>query len=189
MLCNLHEWHAPCRDLCKSLTQTLVAEVKATAFYSPAGCQGLDTHRDDAHVFVAQLSGAKRWSVFDEASDPRSRRIGRVEREECGSETAMTLGPGDGLYLPPYRPHHASAVPTSNSLHLSIHVREPRVRDVLDGAIDQAMSAALQRTELTGDAARRAGQVRDLLQSLAGRLLELDPMDVVDVIERRITGR
>lgn len=189
MLCNMHEWHAPCRDLCRSLTKTLVAEVKATAFYSPAGCQGLQTHRDDAHVFVAQLLGAKRWSVFDVPRDSRSRRIGHVEPAECGRETVVTLSPGDGLYLPPYAPHHACAVPSSSSLHLSIHIREPRARDAVDEAINQVMSVPMQRAEIAGAAGERADQIRDILQSVGRQLLELDPADLVEAIERRITCR
>jgi hypothetical protein len=189
MLCNMHEWHAPCRELCRSLTETLVAEVKATAFYSPAGCQGLDTHRDDAHVFVGQLSGAKRWSVFDAPSDPRFRQIGSVSVADCGAETTLTLREGDGLYLPPYAPHRACSVSSASSLHLSIHVREPRARDVVDDAIDRVMSAQLQRAEVGGDAAERAAQIGDILRSVGGRLLELDPAELVEAIEQRINGR
>ena len=189
MLCNMHEWHAPCRDLCRSLAETLVAEVKATAFYSPAGCQGLDTHRDDAHVFVAQLAGAKSWSVFDVPSGPRLRRIGRAAAADCGAETTFTPREGDGLYLPPYAPHHACAVPSASSLHLSIHIREPRARDVVDDAIDRVMSPQLQRTEISGDAADRADQIGEILRSVGRRLLELDPTDLVQAIEERITGR
>jgi hypothetical protein len=189
MLCNMHEWHAPCRQLCRSLTETLVADVKATAFYSPAGCRGLGTHRDDAHVFVAQLSGAKRWSVFDVPSDPQSRRIGSVDPAKCGGETTVSLRPGDGLYLPPYAAHHACAVPASNSLHLSSHVREPRARDVVDDAIERVMSAEMQRVEVVGDAAARSDQIGEILQSVGRRLLDLDPADLVEEIDRRITGR
>lgn len=188
MLCNMHEWHAPCRDLCRSLAEALGAEVKATAFYSPAGCRGLDTHCDDAHVFVAQLSGSKRWSVFDVPSDPRSRRIGRVPADGCGAETTLTLRAGEGLYLPPYAPHHACAVPRASSLHLSIHVREPRARDVVDDAIDRVMSAQLQCTEISGDAGQRADQIAEILRSVGRRLLELEPAEVAEAVERRLTG-
>lgn len=189
MLCNMHEWHAPCRDLCRSLTDVLVAEVKATAFYSPAGCQGLATHRDDAHVFVAQLAGAKRWSVFDVSSDPRRRRLGHVEADECGRATEVLLSPGDGLYLPPYAPHHACAAPASSSLHLSIHIREPRARDVVDDAINRVMTAQMQRAEVVGSAAERADQIGAILAEVGQRLTELDPADLVTAIEQRITGR
>ncbi|MGW4350764.1 JmjC domain-containing protein [Nocardia sp. NPDC004582] len=189
MLCNMHEWHAPCRDLCRALTELLVAEVKATAFYSPAGCQGLLTHRDDAHVFVAQLHGEKRWSVFDVPSDPRSRRVGTVDLAECGQEQVVTLRPGDGLYLPPYAPHHARAQPAASSLHLSVHVREPRGRDVVDTAIDKVLTAEMQRAELSGDAAARAADVRDILAFVAQRLTQLDPAKVVAAIEQQVTGK
>jgi ribosomal protein L16 Arg81 hydroxylase len=189
MLCNMHEWHQPCRDLCRSLTETLVAEVKATAFYSPPGCQGLVTHRDDAHVFVAQLSGNKEWSVFGAPPGVQSRRIGRVDPAECGRETRVTLEPGDGLYLPPYVAHHACAVPSSSSLHLSVHVREPRAREVVDIAIDEVLSAEQQKTELAGDTDTRAAQVRDVLKLVADRLTELDPVDIVAAIEERIRCR
>jgi hypothetical protein len=189
MLCNMHEWHVPSRDVCIALTEALVAEAKATAFYSPAGCQGLGTHRDDAHVFVVQLSGEKRWSVFDVPSDLQSRRIGSVDATECGEEKVVTLGPGDGLYLPPYAAHHARAVPSSSSLHLSFHVREPRTRDVVDHAIDQVLTAEMQQVEIFGNASARAAQAGDILKRLAERLTELDPADVVAAIEDRVIGR
>ena len=179
MFCNLHEWHAPCRDLCRSLTEKLAAEVKATAFHSPPGCQGLNTHRDDAHVFIAQIAGKKQWSVFDVASDPGARRNGAVDPEVCGDARVVTLGPGDGLYLPPYAAHHAQALPSSSSLHLSIAVREPVTRDVIDIAINQVLSADAQRVELCGDAVAREARVREILKLLADRLIELDPREVV----------
>jgi ribosomal protein L16 Arg81 hydroxylase len=189
MLCNMHEWHAPCRDLCRDLTATLVAEVKATAFYSPPGCQGLNTHRDDAHVFVAQLGGTKQWSVFGVPPDSRSRRIGGVDPAELGPETVVTLEPGDGLYLPPYAAHHARAVPSASSLHLSIHIREPRARDVVDMAIDEVLTAEQQSVEVSGDAPGRAGQVAGILALVAQRLTELDPTALVAAIEQRMAGR
>ena len=185
MFCNLHEWHAPCRDLCRSLTESLLAEVKATAFYSPAGCQGLGTHRDDAHVFVAQIAGQKQWSVCDVATDPNSRRHGPVDARVCGPAQVITLGPGDGLYLPPYAAHHATALPSSDSLHLSIAVREPVSRDAVDVAVSQVLSAAAQRVELAGDAGARATQVRALLKSLAEELIDLDPDEVVAALAAR----
>jgi ribosomal protein L16 Arg81 hydroxylase len=188
MLCNMHEWHAPCRQLCRSLAETLVADVRATAFYSPAGCRGLPTHRDDAHVFVAQLSGEKRWSVFDLPSDPRSRRVGRAEPGDCGHERLIGLRPGDGLYLPPYAAHHAYALPTSNSLHLSIAVREPVGRDVVDIAMNEILAEEAQRAEISGNTAARAAQVGDILRSMAERLIGLDPAELVAAIEKRVTG-
>jgi ribosomal protein L16 Arg81 hydroxylase len=186
MLCNMHEWHAPCRDLCRSLSERVVAEVKATAFYSPPGCRGLATHRDDAHVFVAQLSGGKRWSVYDVPSDLQSRRIGRVEPAECGRERVVVLQPGDGLYLPPYAAHHAYALPSSGSLHLSIHLREPRARDVVDIAIDEVLALEAQRAEVSGNVAERVAQVGEILKLLAERLTELDPRQLVAAIDRRV---
>lgn len=186
MFCNLHEWHAPCRDLCRSLTGKLVAEVKATAFYSPPGCQGLATHRDDAHVFVVQLAGEKRWSVFDVATDPAERRSGAVDAD--GPERTFTLTPGDGLYLPPFAAHHCQAQSTS-SLHLSLAVREPTTKDAVDVAIGRVLSAAEQRSELSGDATDRAARVGDVLKALAEQFALLDPADVVAAIETRVTGR
>jgi ribosomal protein L16 Arg81 hydroxylase len=185
MFCNLHEWHAPCRELCRALTEKLVAEVKATAFYGPPGRQGLDTHRDDAHVFVAQLGGAKRWSVFDVPSDPQSRRIGPVDPAECGIERVVTLGAGEGLYLPPYAAHHARSLPSASSLHLAIAVREPVTRDVVDVALNEVLTAEAQRVEISGDAKARATQVGTILNSVARQLVQLDPAELVAALEER----
>jgi hypothetical protein len=187
MLCNMHEWHPPSRALCRDLTDVVVGASKATAFYSPPGNQGLATHRDDAHVFVVQLAGRKKWSLFDVPSDPALRRAGGAT--PAGPETVVVLEPGDGLYLPPYLAHHARALVSSSSLHMSIHVRQPRGRDVLDAAVDEVLTTDLLGAELSGDRADRAAQVGHLLESLAARLAELDPDRVVAAIERRITAR
>lgn len=60
---------------------------------------------------------------------------------------------------------------------------------MVDDAIDRVMSAPMQRAEITGDAAARADQVADILQSVGRRLVELDPATLVAAIERRIAGR
>ena len=85
MLYKMIEWprHAV---TCRSLAETLVAEVKATAFYSPAGCQGLDTHRDDAHVFVAQLA-RPRAGRYSMARQVRGFDDRRAAAADCGAET------------------------------------------------------------------------------------------------------
>lgn len=189
MLCNMHEWHAPSRRLCASLTEALVAEVKATVFYSPAGCQGLGTHRDDAHVFVAQLSGEKQWSLFGLPSDPQGRTFGPADPRGLGPEEVIVLKPGDGLYLPPYLAHHARAAASSDSLHLSLAVREPLVRDVLVMAVDELLADGLGRAELSGSSAERVAQVGGLLKLVAERLAQVDAAELVASIEKRIVGR
>jgi uncharacterized RmlC-like cupin family protein len=107
MVGNLHEWHAPSQRFCRTLAGGSSWKVGAAVFWTAAGSRGLRPHFDDAHVFVAQIAGAKRWSLYD---------------RRRGVESVVELRPGDGLYVPEGFVHGTEALAEA-SLHVSVTFR------------------------------------------------------------------
>src|SRR5918994_895811 len=52
---------------CRSLERTLGHPAQVNAYYTPRAAQGLPVHHDTHDVFVLQVSGEKRWLVYEPA--------------------------------------------------------------------------------------------------------------------------
>ncbi|MFE7801970.1 JmjC domain-containing protein [Nocardia sp. NPDC057440] len=53
------------QDLCRCLGRQISARFQVNAYLTPRSSQGFATHCDTHDVFVLQIAGTKRWSVFD----------------------------------------------------------------------------------------------------------------------------
>ena len=186
MVSNLHQWHTRCREICATSARALRARIGASAFYTPANCDGLVVHRDDAHVFVVQVTGTKRWVLYDVPSDPRGWSAGRATG--IGSpEMTVELKPGEALYVPMGQAHHTHSLADA-SLHLSITVREPRLRDMLSLALDHAMADVPAHGVLSGGSADRVELAASAIREVAARLAATDPETLVAALEQRIVN-
>ncbi|KAK4431972.1 Bifunctional lysine-specific demethylase and histidyl-hydroxylase NO66 [Sesamum alatum] len=83
-------------------------------YLTPSNSQGLARHSDDHCVFVCQLIGAKRWTIFPRP-DPRLPRLYEpcdslhdLQDESCNDGCQQfLLKEGDVLYIPRGFPHEA----------------------------------------------------------------------------------
>ncbi|GHJ36114.1 JmjC domain-containing protein [Streptomyces sp. TS71-3] len=138
LLRNVEHWHAPTERLTRDFETDLRRPVEAFFFATPAGAQGLVTHRDDADVLLLQISGSKRWTVYPGPGDGNWRP---GPAEEVGAAVLEeTVRAGDVLYIPRGFAHTASGE-EGLSTHLSLTVREVGT---------QELYAALQRTIMDG---------------------------------------
>nr|MBA3748370.1 cupin [Solirubrobacterales bacterium] len=60
---HLH-WH-PAALYCRGLEIALGCPVQANAYCTPASAQGFAVHHDTHDVFVLQVSGRKRWRIYE----------------------------------------------------------------------------------------------------------------------------
>ncbi|MGJ0119188.1 JmjC domain-containing protein [Williamsia sp. MIQD14] len=128
------------------LTRTLGRELAVTSvdmalFATPNGHSGLPVHVDDVDVVVIQLAGAKRWDLWDGTSaDDGALTARTLETELAGIDPTRShvLGVGAVMFVPAGTPHRALAVPQAGSVHLSIMVNRPSVRDLLVSIIESA---------------------------------------------------
>ncbi|QKW21299.1 cupin [Kitasatospora sp. NA04385] len=179
LLRYVDQWHHGVRTLCHGLAAELGRPVEAFYFLTPPGTQGRPVHRDDADVFVVQLSGAKRWWVHGGPADGNW----VPEREDGDPGEALldtVLRPGEVLYVPRGFAHRARAEEGAPSAHLSLTVREVASANLY--AVAQGLLA--DSCELPGrplDDAALTGAAARLLDHAAELLAELTPADLLAV--------
>jgi hypothetical protein len=184
MFANLHEWHAPSQRLCRSLAERLSTKVTAAIFYTPAGHHGLKVHRDDSHVIVVQLAGTKLWSLHDTPKAPEDWTPGFITSEDLVEPTRLELRAGQALYVPEGQAHAARSL-GEPSMHLTLSLREPRLREVVSLAVAACVSSIPEHASLTGSAEQRRRAAEDLLQRLSRALTRVEVPELVTSLERR----
>jgi ribosomal protein L16 Arg81 hydroxylase len=187
VLVNVEHWHAPLARLRDRLRDATAADVQTFTYLTAPNQYGSRPHRDTAHVFVVQLEGSKRWTLYDLPPDGNWRRT--ILPDNTPFSDQLTLEAGEGLYVPPGLGHRAQAGP-EGSLHLTISVQPPSVGDVAAAwaALVSKQIPAQDRLEI--GAAHRAAEVREILNRLGVTLPEEAAAEVAEVAaERQRNGR
>ena len=117
---QLHKHVPALARLCAALGQRFSSRVQTNVYLTPPAAQGFAPHWDTHDVFVLQISGTKRWSVYD----TRVRLPLRGQRFERGTPPGAVsdefdLGPGSAVYLPRGLMHSARSTGES-SLHVTL---------------------------------------------------------------------
>jgi ribosomal protein L16 Arg81 hydroxylase len=117
----LHLQHAPLAHFARELEQDLGQAVQVNAYYTPRAAQGLPVHHDTHDVFCLQVTGEKRWLVYEPALElPLKSQRYRRELGDPGEPILdVTLRAGDTLYLPRGWLHEA-LTSDRDSLHLTV---------------------------------------------------------------------
>ena len=106
--------------LCVALGRRFSSRVQTNVYLTPPDAQGFAPHWDTHDVFVLQISGTKRWSIYD----TRVRLPLRGQRFERGTPPGevrdeFELGPGSAVYLPRGLMHSARSTDQA-SLHVTL---------------------------------------------------------------------
>lgn len=122
VLNGIHKRWPSVQQLSRKLSGDLKLRTQVNAYLTPAGSQGFPRHFDDHDVLVIQVEGTKAWRVW---SDPVNLPLAGQHQSQRHAEApghadmAVTLEPGDVLYLPRGAYHEAEAQ-DETSLHLSV---------------------------------------------------------------------
>jgi hypothetical protein len=170
----LHMTHAPLAALSRELELELRHPIQVNAYYTPQAAQGLPVHHDTHDVFVLQISGRKRWLVYEPVLELplRSQRYSADLGAPGPTVLDVTLTAGDTLYLPRGWLHEA-LTSDADSLHLTVGVNVITWLDALRAAVDEAGDELALRRSID------AGDADDVLRALGDRL------SVADVERRR----
>ncbi len=112
------------------------ALVNAEAFFSQQASEVYGGHLDSDDVLVIQLSGAKKWRLYNRQA-PRMVDLVDLTPAQMGRQVAeFVLKPGDALYVRSGVPHKCET-PGGHSLHISFDLcdRIPNVNQTLDAAL------------------------------------------------------
>jgi Cupin superfamily protein len=167
VLQGLHLSWTPLAEYCRALEATLGQPVQANAYFTPRRSQGLPVHHDTHDVFVLQVSGSKRWHVYEPAlelplrSQPYAPELGGADRLVLD----ITLVAGDTLYLPRGWLHQA-LTSDDDSLHLTVGVNVVTWIDAFRDAVERCADDVEFRRSVPAD----GNGAEELLERLAGRL-------------------
>jgi JmjC domain len=212
VLQGLHLNWTPLAVYCRGLEARIGHPAQANAYLTPRHSQGLPVHHDTHEVFVLQVSGTKRWLVYEPALELplKHQRYSAALAAPGEAVLDVELGPGDSLYLPRGWLHQA-LTSDSDSLHLTVGVNVVTWLDALRAALRRCEGELEARRSLPDDgaggeellslltaglsadevaAARRERFLRTRRPVLDGQLSELRALDDVDgttPLERRAT--
>jgi Cupin superfamily protein len=178
----LHVLWRPLAVFCRDLERTLAHPTQTNAYYTPAGSQGFAVHHDTHDVFVLQVAGEKRWTVYEPLVElPLKDQRYSEDLGDHGAPThELTLRAGDTLYLPRGWLHEAETSDT-DSLHLTVGVNVYTWMDAFKAALEACADDVEFRRAVTEDGI--GGE--ELVNRVRGRL---DPDDVALRRRRRFVS-
>nr|WP_279382661.1 cupin domain-containing protein [Acanthopleuribacter pedis] len=194
-LYGVEKRHPGVAALCRQLERCFHQHAHATIFFTPPGCNGLNTHFDTKDAFILQISGRKHWLVYEHAMAWPSRVSDRfkVAPENYGELLVdATLQPGDLMYVPRGM-LHAPSTHDELSLHLTIGFDSVTWFDVFQEALERARATMPEMRQ-----AIRPDQFEnpqsDLLQEQATRLANqmltgAAPSDIIQQFRRNLHER
>ena len=164
----LHLHHHPAALYCRGLEIELGWPVQANAYCTPAASQGFAVHHDTHDVFVLQVSGHKRWRIYEPLVELplKDQRWSAAGADAVGDPVRdVTLRAGDTLYIPRGWPHEAAAA-DAGSLHITVGLHPPTRLDAMRAALADCADDVEFRRSLDAD-----GELPpELVERLAARL-------------------
>jgi bifunctional lysine-specific demethylase and histidyl-hydroxylase NO66 len=211
VLQGLHLNWLPLAEFCRSLEGELGHPAQANAYFTPRSAQGLPVHHDTHDVFSLQVTGEKRWLVYEPVWELPLKNQ-RYQAETMGEPSRpvldVTLHAGDTLYLPRGWLHEAKTS-EPDSLHITVGVNVYTWIDAFRAAVETCAADVGFRRAPDGESPdelverlaaqlrperierrRRRKLVRSRRPILDGQLSQvraLDDLDLETEVERRPT--
>lgn len=162
-------------SMCRGLERELNFPLQANVYLTPARAQGAKHHYDTHDVFVLQIVGSKRWTIYgtpvqlplrNQDFDPKTHERGAPTQD-------FELGPGDLAYIPRGLVHDARSS-EELSLHITVGILCYRWADLLlEFVADSSLKDPAFRKSLPPGFAREdfdRTQAQEIVRSLLERL-------------------
>lgn len=140
VLSQFHLHHPPLARFCRGLEKVFLHPVQSNIYLTPPGAQGFRKHFDGHDVLVLQVSGEKRWRIWDGQPfpDPTARTPWDSRFAPEGGGQELVMRPGDALYVPRGVIHEAMTQPDGEpSLHITVGLLEPCAAALLRRLLDR----------------------------------------------------
>ena len=142
---QLHKRVPALARLCVALGRRFSSRVQTNVYLTPPDAQGFAPHWDTHDVFVLQISGTKRWTIYDTPV----RLPLRGQRFRPGTPPGdvsdeLELGPGGAVYLPRGLMHSARSTGEA-SLHVTLGLTAFTWAELL---VESVSAAAIENESL-----------------------------------------
>lgn len=126
-------------ELCRALEMTFSARIQTNIYLTPANSQGFSTHYDDHDVFVMQISGEKRWRLYERpVENPyRGEKFRSAEHKPGHPRDEFVLHAGDCVYIPRGLMHDAESHGETPSLHITVGILGQSWADLMLEAVSE----------------------------------------------------
>lgn len=143
---QLHNNDKRLADFCRKLERLFGCHVQTNLYLTPPNEQGFRTHYDNHDVFIVQITGEKRWTIYSAPVDTPYRGENFSLEEVPGEEkTVFTLKSGDVAYIPRGYFHDAvNETADQASLHITVGLI---VRTWADLMLEAVSEVCLANTE------------------------------------------
>ncbi len=163
-------------NMCRQASRQFGGACRANLYLSPPGHQGFAAHYDTHDVLVLQISGHKTFRLYKNnvALPFPDTRFEPAGFEPGDSTEEVALSAGDTFYIPRGFTHDACASGDSEepSLHLTLGLYPPLIRDVLHRLVDKLADSQLDLRRSINYADWRYDGVSDELRDLVARHLK-----------------
>jgi len=187
----LHRTWPALGALCATLESQLDHAVHANAYLTPGNASGFTPHYDVHEVFVLQIAGHKRWSLYEPPLHlpHRSQPFNPLGYQPGAPIATLDLSPGDLLYLP--RGYvHSTTTSESFSAHVTVGVSVYTWVDLLREYLQSAAEQPGLRRALPPGFAHQPELKASLRHGLAAALGNLgapaDPDHLLKSFTRRV---
>ncbi len=169
---------------CRSLESEFSCPMQTNVYMTPPGAQGAKPHYDTHDVFVLQVSGSKRWTIFGTPMElPLPGQTFDEGVHELGAPTSeFELHAGDLAYIPRGVAHEAKST-GAVSLHITTGILRYTWADLLIESVAavSVKSPALRKALPLGYA--RSGfdriQAREIMRTLLRQAADAADFDAV----------
>ena len=172
------ELSEPVEELAARLELLFREHVQVNLYAGWQTSRGFDLHWDDHDVFILQVAGRKRWSVYGETRRaPLVNDVEKAARPTCEPLWSETLEDGDMLYIPRGWWHVAEPL-AEPTLHLTVGVHNRTGLDLLRWLSEhmrasEAFRLDLPRASSTRERAAHLKRLREeMLKAFDDTLLE-----------------
>ena len=162
------EVSAPVEELARGLELLFRERVQVNLYAGWQTSRGFDLHWDDHDVFILQVTGRKRWSVYGQTRPyPLVNDIEKAVRPEREPLWEGTLEDGDLLYIPRGWWHVAEPL-AEPTLHLTVGVHNRTGLDLLRWLSERVRASETFRRDLPrlAPASERAAHAARLREEL-----------------------
>ena len=167
----------PLAHFCRSLENEFTCPLQANIYLTPPGAQGAKVHYDTHDVFVLQVAGSKKWTIYGTPVElPLPGQDFDAAIHQPGAPTIeFELNAGDVAYVPRGAAHDARSTDTV-SLHITAGILRYTWTDLLlefvanaslrDPALRKSLPPGFARADFDKE------QARETLQKLLRRASE-----------------
>ena len=124
---------------CRSLENVFSSHVQPNIYITPGTSHGFNTHFDDHDVFFIQLSGTKKWRLYQKPIDNpyRGESFNTKDYKAGELQKEFELKEGECVYIPRGLMHDAISVGEKASLHITVGLIVKKWADLMLEALSE----------------------------------------------------